>query len=422
MTSVPGTLPDDPAALKQLLLSLSEQLAEQEGLFRQLREENALLRQRSFTHSHPQGVSMILVTGGAGFIGSNFILQWCQHSDEAVLNLDALTYAGNLTNLQSLAGSPQHVFVQGDIRDSELLERLFTEHKPRAVLHFAAESHVDRSILGPEAFVETNVVGTFRLLEAARAYWNGLEAADKAAFRFLHVSTDEVYGTLGPNDPAFSETTPYAPNSPYSASKAGSDHLVRAYHHTYGLPVLTTNCSNNYGPYHFPEKLIPLMIVNALAGKPLPVYGDGQQIRDWLYVEDHCAAIRRVLEAGTPGETYNVGGWNEKANIEIVQTVCALLDELAPASERNVSDSRSGAPLARYDELITYVTDRPGHDRRYAIDARKLERELGWKPAETFETGIRKTVQWYLANRDWVAGVLDGSYRDWVQTQYGARA
>lgn len=365
---------------------------------------------------------MILITGGAGFIGSNFVLQWCKHSDEAVLNLDALTYAGNLANLQSLAGSPQHVFVQGDIRDSALLNRLFVEHKPRAVLHFAAESHVDRSILGPEAFVETNVVGTFRLLEAARAYWNGLEAADKAAFRFLHVSTDEVYGTLGPNDPAFSETTPYAPNSPYSASKAGSDHLVRAYHHTYGMPVLTTNCSNNYGPYHFPEKLIPLMIVNALAGKPLPVYGDGRQIRDWLYVEDHCAAIRRVLEAGKPGETYNVGGWNEKANIEIVQTVCALLDELAPASERGVSDSRSGAPLARYDELVTYVTDRPGHDRRYAIDARKLERELGWKPAETFETGIRKTVQWYLANQDWVAGVLDGSYRDWVQAQYGAKA
>ncbi|AJE22093.1 dTDP-glucose 4,6-dehydratase [Azotobacter chroococcum] len=365
---------------------------------------------------------MIFVTGGAGFIGSNFVLQWCRNTDETVLNLDALTYAGNLANLQSLEQSSQHRFVQGDIRDSELLARLFAEHKPRAVLHFAAESHVDRSIIGPEAFVETNVVGTFRLLEAARAYWNGLEAADKAAFRFLHVSTDEVYGTLGPNDPAFSETTPYAPNSPYSASKAGSDHLVRAYHHTYGMPVLTTNCSNNYGPYHFPEKLIPLMIVNALAGKPLPVYGDGQQIRDWLYVEDHCAAIRRVLEAGKPGETYNVGGWNEKANIEIVQTVCALLDELAPASERNVSDSRSGTPLARYDELISYVTDRPGHDRRYAIDARKLERELGWKPAETFETGIRKTVQWYLANQEWVAGVLDGSYRDWVQTQYGAKA
>ncbi|SER35315.1 dTDP-glucose 4,6-dehydratase [Azotobacter beijerinckii] len=365
---------------------------------------------------------MIFVTGGAGFIGSNFVLQWCRNTDETVLNLDALTYAGNLANLQSLEQSPQHRFVQGDIRDTELLKQLFAEHKPRAVLHFAAESHVDRSIIGPEAFVETNVVGTFRLLEATRAYWNGLEAADKAAFRFLHVSTDEVYGTLGPNDPAFSETTPYAPNSPYSASKAGSDHMVRAYHHTYGLPVLTTNCSNNYGPYHFPEKLIPLMIVNALAGKPLPVYGDGQQIRDWLYVEDHCAAIRRVLDAGTPGETYNVGGWNEKANIDIVQTVCALLDELAPAGKRGVRHAQSGEPLSNYAELVTFVTDRPGHDRRYAIDARKLERELGWKPAETFETGIRKTVQWYLANQEWVTGVLDGSYRDWVQTQYGAKA
>ncbi|SFA85430.1 dTDP-glucose 4,6-dehydratase [Azotobacter beijerinckii] len=365
---------------------------------------------------------MIFVTGGAGFIGSNFVLQWCSNTDETVLNLDALTYAGNLANLQSLEQSPQHRFVQGDIRDTELLKQLFAEHKPRAVLHFAAESHVDRSIIGPEAFVETNVVGTFRLLEATRAYWNGLEAADKAAFRFLHVSTDEVYGTLGPNDPAFSETTPYAPNSPYSASKAGSDHMVRAYHHTYGLPVLTTNCSNNYGPYHFPEKLIPLMIVNALAGKPLPVYGDGQQIRDWLYVEDHCAAIRRVLDAGTPGETYNVGGWNEKANIDIVQTVCALLDELAPAGKRGVRHAKTGESLTHYAELIAFVTDRPGHDRRYAIDARKLERELGWKPAETFETGIRKTVQWYLANQDWVTGVLDGSYRDWVQTQYGAKA
>ncbi|SEJ39726.1 dTDP-glucose 4,6-dehydratase [Azotobacter beijerinckii] len=365
---------------------------------------------------------MIFVTGGAGFIGSNFVLQWCRNTDETVLNLDALTYAGNLANLQSLEQSPQHRFVQGDIRDTELLKQLFAEHKPRAVLHFAAESHVDRSIIGPEAFVETNVVGTFRLLEATRAYWNGLEAADKAAFRFLHVSTDEVYGTLGPNDPAFSETTPYAPNSPYSASKAGSDHMVRAYHHTYGLPVLTTNCSNNYGPYHFPEKLIPLMIVNALAGKPLPVYGDGQQIRDWLYVEDHCAAIRRVLDAGTPGETYNVGGWNEKANIDIVHTVCALLDELAPAGKRGVRHAQSGEPLSNYAELVTFVTDRPGHDRRYAIDARKLERELGWKPAETFETGIRKTVQWYLANQEWVTGVLDGSYRDWVQTQYGAKA
>jgi len=363
---------------------------------------------------------MILVTGGAGFIGSNFVLQWCLHGDEPVLNLDALTYAGNPANLASLDGNPQHQFVHGDIRDAALLNRLFTEHKPRAVVHFAAESHVDRSILGPEAFVETNMVGTFRLLEAARAYWQSLESAARAEFRFLHVSTDEVYGTLGPKDPAFTETTAYAPNSPYSASKAASDHMVRAYHHTYGLPVLTTNCSNNYGPYHFPEKLIPLMIVNALAGKSLPVYGDGMQIRDWLYVEDHCAAIRRVLEAGQPGEVYNVGGWNEKANIEIVQTICNLLDELAPPTERGVCDARSGAPLTRYTELITHVTDRPGHDRRYAIDARKIERELGWKPKETFETGIRKTVAWYLNNQVWVQNVLDGSYRDWVNTQYGA--
>ncbi len=365
---------------------------------------------------------MILVTGGAGFIGSNFVLQWCAHTDEPVLNLDALTYAGNLANLASLEGNPQHHFVHGDIRDADLLKRLFAEHRPRAVVHFAAESHVDRSILGPEAFVETNVVGTFRLLEAARHYWGDLDGAAKEAFRFLHVSTDEVYGTLSATDPAFSEVTPYAPNSPYSASKAASDHLVRSYHHTYGLPTLTTNCSNNYGPYHFPEKLIPLMIVNALAGKALPVYGDGQQIRDWLYVEDHCAAIRRVLEAGQPGETYNVGGWNEKANIDIVHTVCALLDELAPAQSRGVSNAQSGQPVSRYAELITHVTDRPGHDRRYAIDARKIERELGWKPAETFETGIRKTVQGYLVNQDWVAGVLDGSYRDWLQRQYGASA
>ena len=280
---------------------------------------------------------------------------------------------------------------------------------------------MDRSISGPEAFVETNMVGTFRLLEAARAYWQSLEGEARAEFRFLHVSTDEVYGTLGPNDPAFTETTAYAPNSPYSASKAASDHMVRAYHHTYGLPVLTTNCSNNYGPYHFPEKLIPLMIVNALAGKPLPVYGDGMQIRDWLYVEDHCAAIRRVLEAGQPGEVYNVGGWNEKANIEIVQTICNLLDEFAPATERGVRDARSGASLTRYAELITHVADRPGHDRRYAIDARKIERELGWKPKETFETGIRKTVAWYLNNQGWVQNVLDGSYRDWVNTHYGAQ-
>ncbi|MGO3985380.1 dTDP-glucose 4,6-dehydratase [Pseudomonas sp. SAS7] len=363
---------------------------------------------------------MILVTGGAGFIGSNFVLQWCAKGGEEVLNLDALTYAGNLANLQSLEGNDQHRFIQGNICDADLLARLFAEHRPRAVVHFAAESHVDRSIAGPEAFVETNVVGTFRLLEAARAHWNQLEGEAKASFRFLHVSTDEVYGTLGSNDPAFTEATPYAPNSPYSASKAASDHLVRSYFHTYGMPVLTTNCSNNYGPFHFPEKLIPLMIVNALAGKALPVYGDGQQIRDWLYVEDHCAGIRRVLEAGACGETYNIGGWNEKANIDIVRTLCTLLDEMAPASERDVINVKTGAPVKQYAELITYVTDRPGHDRRYAIDARKIERELGWRPAETFDTGIRKTVQWYLDNQHWVAGVIDGSYRDWVAQQYGS--
>lgn len=351
---------------------------------------------------------MILVTGGAGFIGTNFVLQWRSQTDEPVINLDALTYAGNPSNLESLKGSDQHVFVHGDIRDAALLQRLFAEHSPRAVVHFAAESHVDRSIHGPEAFVDTNVMGTFRLLEAARAHWNLLQGEAKHSFRFLHVSTDEVYGTLRPNAPAFTETTPYAPNSPYSASKASSDMLVRAYHHTYGLPVLTTNCSNNYGPYHFPEKLIPLMIVNALAGKPLPVYGDGQQIRDWLYVEDHCTAICRVLQAGTPGETYNVGGWNEKANIDIVRTICALLDELQPRA-----DGRG------YAEQIAYVQDRPGHDRRYAIDARKIERELGWKPAETFDTGIRKTVQWYLDNPEWVTSVQSGAYREWVGKQYG---
>ena len=363
---------------------------------------------------------MILVTGGAGFIGSNFVLQWCAKGGEEVLNLDALTYAGNLANLQSLEGNDQHRFIQGNICDADLLARLFAEHRPRAVVHFAAESHVDRSIAGPEAFVETNVVGTFRLLEAARAHWNQLEGEAKASFRFLHVSTDEVYGTLGSNDPAFTEATPYAPNSPYSASKAASDHLVRSYFHTYGMPVLTTNCSNNYGPFHFPEKLIPLVIVNALAGKALPVYGDGQQIRDWLYVEDHCAGIRRVLEAGACGETYNIGGWNEKANIDIVRTLCTLLDEMAPASARDVINVKTGEPVKQYAELITYVTDRPGHDRRYAIDARKIERELGWRPAETFDTGIRKTVQWYLNNQQWVAGVMDGSYRDWVAQQYGS--
>ena len=350
---------------------------------------------------------MILVTGGAGFIGANFVLDWLAHHDEPVINVDKLTYAGNLENLASLQGDVRHIFVQADIGDSAVIGQLLAQHQPRAVVNFAAESHVDRSIHGPEDFIQTNVVGTFRLLEAVRAYWNGLEGEAKTSFRFLHVSTDEVYGTLSLTDPAFTEDNNYEPNSPYSASKAASDHLVRAWHHTYGLPVLTTNCSNNYGPLHFPEKLIPLMIVNALAGKPLPIYGDGQQIRDWLYVRDHCSAIRRVLEAGKVGETYNVGGWNEKANIDIVKTVCALLDELRPRA-----DGKS------YAEQITFVIDRPGHDRRYAIDARKLERELGWKPAETFETGIRKTVQWYLDHPEWVANVQSGSYRDWVQKQY----
>jgi len=349
----------------------------------------------------------ILVTGGAGFIGGNFVLDWVAGSDERVINLDKLTYAGNLETLSSLQGNARHVFVQGDIGDRVLVERLLAEHRPRAVINFAAESHVDRSIHGPGEFIQTNIVGTYNLLESVRGYWSGLPEQDKAAFRFLHVSTDEVYGSLGPGDPAFAETNRYEPNSPYSASKAASDHLVRAWHHTYGLPVMTTNCSNNYGPYHFPEKLIPLMIVNALAGKSLPVYGDGMQIRDWLYVKDHCSAIRRVLEAGRLGETYNVGGWNEKPNIEIVQTVCALLDELRPKVDGT-----------RYATQITYVTDRPGHDRRYAIDARKLERELGWKPAETFETGIRKTVQWYLDHPEWVANVQSGAYREWLSQQY----
>ena len=353
---------------------------------------------------------MILVTGGAGFIGANFVLDWLAHHDEPVLNLDLLTYAGNPENLASLAGDPRHIFVKGDIGDRALIDSLLIKHQPRAIVHFAAESHVDRSIHGPGEFVRTNINGTFTLLDAARAHWNTLSTDAKAGFRFHHVSTDEVYGSLGPNDAAFTETHAFAPNSPYSASKAAADHLVRAWHHTYGLPVITTNCSNNYGPYHFPEKLIPLMIVNALAGKPLPVYGDGQQIRDWLYVTDHCAAIRRVLEAGKPGETYNIGGWNEKPNIEIVQTLCALLDELKPRANQQ-----------SYTKQITYVTDRPGHDRRYAIDARKIERELGWRPAETFDTGIRKTVRWYLDHTDWVARVQSGAYRDWVQTNYAAR-
>ncbi|MDP3325298.1 MAG: dTDP-glucose 4,6-dehydratase [Hydrogenophaga sp.] len=354
---------------------------------------------------------MILVTGAAGFIGANFVMDWLALNDEAVLNLDKLTYAGNPENLAGLQDNTNHVFVQGDIGDRALLDRLLAEYRPRAVVNFAAESHVDRSIHGPEDFIQTNVVGTFHLLESVRAYWGGLEAEAKDAFRFLHVSTDEVYGTLGPQDAPFTETTPYTPNSPYSASKAASDHLVRAYHHTYGLPVLTTNCSNNYGPYHFPEKLIPLMIVNALAGKPLPVYGDGMQVRDWLYVKDHCSAIRRVLEAGRLGETYNVGGWNEKPNIEIVKTVCTLLDGLRPRAD--------GQP---YASQISYVKDRPGHDRRYAIDASKIHRELGWKPAETFESGIRKTVQWYLDHPDWVAHVQSGDYRHWIGQQYGATA
>ncbi|WP_194791761.1 dTDP-glucose 4,6-dehydratase [Pseudomonas sp. UFMG81] len=353
----------------------------------------------------------ILVTGGAGFIGANFVMEWLSGADEKVINLDKLTYAGNLESLKCLEGNPAHVFVQGDIGDSALVQDLLQKYQPRAVINFAAESHVDRSIHSPGDFIQTNVVGTFHLLEAVRAYWNELPEDARTDFRFLHVSTDEVYGSLAATDPAFTETNRYEPNSPYSASKAASDHLVRSYHHTYGLPVLTTNCSNNYGPYHFPEKLIPLMIVNALAGKALPVYGDGQQIRDWLYVKDHCSAIRRVLEAGRVGEVYNVGGWNEKPNLEIVNRVCALLDELRPRE-----DGQS------YQEQISFVTDRPGHDRRYAIDARKLERELQWKPAETFETGIRKTVQWYLENQQWVENVQSGSYRDWVEKNYDGRS
>ncbi|MFM2084761.1 MAG: dTDP-glucose 4,6-dehydratase [Pseudomonadota bacterium] len=353
---------------------------------------------------------MILVTGGAGFIGSNFVLDWFElggAAAEPVVNLDALTYAGNPANLAPLNGNPNHALVQGNIGDSALMDSLLNIHQPRAVINFAAESHVDRSIHGPEDFIQTNIVGTFRLLESIRAYWNGLPEVEKAAFRFLHVSTDEVYGSLSPTDAPFTETNRYEPNSPYSASKAASDHLVRAYHHTYGLPVLTTNCSNNYGPLHFPEKLIPLCIHNALAGKALPIYGDGQQVRDWLYVRDHCSAIRRVLEAGKLGEVYNVGGWNEKTNLDVVRTLCSVLDEMSPRTD--------GKP---YAEQITYVKDRPGHDRRYAIDASKIERELGWKPAETFETGIRKTVRWYLDNAAWVEGVTSGAYKNWTSKQY----
>ena len=351
----------------------------------------------------------VLVTGGAGFIGSNFVHAWLAQHDEVLVNLDKLTYAGNLRNLHALAGDSRHHFVQGDIGDTTLVSQLLATHQPRAVLHFAAESHVDRSIHGPMDFIQTNVVGTFQLLESVRAFWAGLSPDAKQNFRFLHVSTDEVYGSLATDAPAFSETHPYEPNSPYSASKAASDHLVRAWHHTYGLPVLTTNCSNNYGPYHFPEKLIPLVIHNALAGKPLPIYGDGQQVRDWLYVEDHCKAIMRVLQDGRLGETYNVGGWNEKPNIEVVLTLCALLDELQPRA-----DGQS------YATQMTFVKDRPGHDRRYAIDARKLERELGWRPEETFETGLRKTVQWYLSHGDWVEEVTSGNYRTWIGQNYGS--
>jgi dTDP-glucose 4,6-dehydratase len=349
----------------------------------------------------------ILVTGGAGFIGSNFVLDWLANPKaESVVNLDKLTYAGNLANLQAVQNDARHHFVHGDIGDVDLIEKVLREHAIRAVVNFAAESHVDRSIHGPGEFIHTNVVGTFHLLESVRAYWTNLAEPQKASFRFLHVSTDEVYGSLSPTDPAFSETNPYEPNSPYSASKAASDHLVRAWHHTYDLPVLTTNCSNNYGPYHFPEKLIPLVILNALNGKPLPIYGDGQQVRDWLYVKDHCSAIRRVLEAGRLGETYNVGGWNEKANLEVVKTICTILDDLRPKTN------------GQYADQITFVTDRPGHDRRYAIDASKLERELGWRPAETFESGIAKTVQWYLDHPEWIAGVVSGNYRDWLKKQY----
>lgn len=357
----------------------------------------------------------ILVTGGAGFIGSNFVLDWLAVSDEPVINLDKLTYAGNIENLQSLNSDYRHVFVQGDIGDSALVANLLAKHQPCAIINFAAESHVDRSIHSPKNFIQTNIVGTFGLLESVLAYWGNLQDDARQAFRFLHVSTDEVYGSLAKDDPAFTETHRYEPNSPYSASKAASDHLVRAYHHTYGLPVLTTNCSNNYGAYQFPEKLIPLIIHNAFAGKPLPIYGDGQQIRDWLSVGDHCSAIRRVLEAGKLGETYNISGWNERTNLDVVHTLCDILEEIAPPDTFDL-------PIASYRSLITYVKDRPGHDRRYAVDASKIQRELGWKPAETFETGIRQTVQWYINNKAWVQNVTSGEYLNWVQTQYAVEA
>jgi len=349
----------------------------------------------------------ILVTGGAGFIGSNFVLRWLGADTSHVLNLDKLTYAGNPENLASVNGNPRYRFMQGDICDRELMAELLLMHKPRAIVHFAAESHVDRSIRGPDDFIRTNVNGTFSLLEEARAYWSGLEDPARSAFRFVHVSTDEVYGSLSPSDPAFTESTPYAPNSPYSASKAASDHLVRAYFHTYGLPVLTTNCSNNYGPFQFPEKLIPLVILHALGGKPIPVYGDGQNVRDWLFVTDHCDAIRTVLARGKAGETYNIGGKNELKNLDVVNTICAVLDELRPND-----------PVTPHSKLIKFVTDRPGHDRRYAMNTAKIEAELGWKPQETFASGIRKTVEWYLANEGWIRDVTTGNYRQWMATQY----
>ena len=351
---------------------------------------------------------MILVTGGAGFIGSNFVLDWLDKSDEQVINLDKLTYAGNLANLESVSGDPRHHFVQGDIADQAATEALLARHRPRAIVHFAAESHVDRSIHGPGDFIQTNVVGTFRLLEAARGHWQSLPEGERGAFRFLHVSTDEVYGSLSETDPAFSEATAYAPNSPYSASKAGSDHLVRAWHHTYGLPVVTTNCSNNYGPFQFPEKLVPLMVANALEGKPLPVYGDGRQVRDWLYVGDHCEAIRTVLARGRPGEVYNVGGNAERRNLEVVHALCDALQVLRP---------RAGG----YRGLVSFVADRPGHDRRYAIDARKIRAELGWSPRESFESGLARTVRWYLGHADWVAQVRSGEYRRWIEKNYEKR-
>lgn len=352
----------------------------------------------------------ILVTGGAGFIGSNFVLRTAAAADVHVVNLDKLTYAGNPHNLESLRGSSNYTFVQGDIHDGELVRSLLTTYHVSAVVHFAAESHVDRSILGPEEFIRTNVGGTFALLEQAKAHWQALSGEQKTAFRFLHVSTDEVYGSLGPNDPAFTESTPYAPNSPYAASKASSDHLVRAYHHTYGLPTLTSNCSNNYGPYQFPEKLIPLTILNALNGKAIPVYGDGKNVRDWLYVEDHCDAISTILKLGKPGETYNVGGSSEKANIDVVHTICELMDELVPQS-----------PSRPHKSLIKFVTDRPGHDRRYAVDASKLRKELGWQPRENFRSGIRRTIEWYLGHKEWLDSVVSGAYKDWIAAQYATR-